>query len=50
MYTMIGRGILSEKTKMMIQDGIEMLINKYPNDQRYTDALEMTKDLKIRFR
>jgi hypothetical protein len=45
-YTMIGRGILSESVKKMINDGIKMLVDKYPHNQHYSDALEMAHGLK----
>lgn len=49
-YTMIGRGILSESVKKMIYDGIKMLVDKYPHNQHYNDALEMAHELKIKFK
>jgi hypothetical protein len=49
-YTMIGRGILSETNKKLIQEGIKMLIEKYPDDNRYKDALEIANKLTPRFK
>ena len=49
-YTMIGKGMLSEKIKEQILNGIKMLIEKYPNDSRYINALEIANALKPRFK
>lgn len=42
-YTIIGRGIASNKNKQMIIDSIEMLCDKYPNNENYTEALRKIK-------
>lgn len=48
-YTMIGRGIKSGKNIKMIQDGIKMLINKYPAYKRYKEVLEIAMKLKSKW-
>lgn len=40
-YTMIGRGIPDKENSKMIQDSIKMLIERYPEDKRYKEALEI---------
>ena len=42
-YTIIGKGMNSEKNTNMIKQSIQMLIDKYPNDDRYKQALELVK-------
>jgi hypothetical protein len=42
-YTIIGRGLASNKNKQMIIDSIKMLCDKYPNNQIYTEALSKIK-------
>jgi len=48
-YTMVGRGILSERIKGNIIKAIEMLIEKYPEDIKYSDALTIVNNLKPKF-
>lgn len=48
-YTCIGRGVVSLKNIKMIQDGIQMLIDKYPDNIEYKKALELTSELKPRY-
>lgn len=42
-YTIIGRGIASNKNKQMIIDSIQMLCDKFPNNEIYQDALYKIK-------
>jgi len=42
-YTIIGRGIKSAKNQQMICDSIQMLIDKYPENEEYKKALEIAK-------
>lgn len=43
-YTIIGRGIISTKNKQMIIKSIEMLCEKYPDNTRYLEALNIAKE------
>ena len=45
-YTMIGRGIKNQKNIKMIQSGIKMLTEKYPEDERYKESLSKSYELK----
>jgi hypothetical protein len=47
-YTIIGRGIRSKKNKQMIIDSIKMLIDLYPENDNYKDALLKAEKLKIK--
>lgn len=48
-YTMVGRGILSDESKKRIINGIQLLVDAYPNESKYTDALKQAIELKSRF-
>ena len=49
-YTIIGRGITSAKNIETIKDCMRMLIDKYPGDSRYPEALEIaTRELKSKW-
>ncbi|MCK9445985.1 hypothetical protein M0Q50_03735 [bacterium] len=41
-YTIIGRGMNSEKNQNMIKQCIQLLIDKYPKDDKYKHALKLT--------
>lgn len=42
-YTIIGKGIKTAKNQQMIIDSIQMLIDKYPENEEYKKALEIAK-------
>lgn len=48
-YTIIGKGIKSEKNKNDIIKSITLLIDKYPNNDEYKKALTKAKNMKPRF-
>jgi hypothetical protein len=48
-YTIVGRGIQSNKNIQMIKECIQLLINKYPEDNRYQEALELANKMKSYF-
>lgn len=47
-YTIIGRGMASPKNKQMIINSIQMLIERYPENDVYKEALELAKKEKVR--
>jgi hypothetical protein len=42
-YTIIGRGIKNESTTQMIIESLQMLVNKFPECNKYNDALSQYK-------
>lgn len=48
-YTLIGRGILSQKNKDMIVDSISILCDLFPDNIEYKKALDESKKLTSRF-
>lgn len=48
-YTIVGRGISTDKTKKTIIDSISELVKMYPDNKEYKDALEMSKEIKIHY-
>jgi hypothetical protein len=49
-YTIVGRGVLSDKSKIDITESIKMLINIDPNNEEYKKALTMANELNPRFK
>lgn len=49
-YTIIGKGILDTKKKSDIIEAINMLINKFPNNENYEKALNLANHLQPRFK
>jgi len=45
-YTIVGRGILSEKNRKMIIEAIARLCQMYPDNEEYKKALIKANDLK----
>lgn len=45
-YTIVGRGVLDNKSKLSIIEAINMLISKFPNNKEYQKALINAKELK----
>lgn len=43
-YTMIGRGMKNNQNSEQIKNGIQMLINKFPDNKTYKDALILAKN------
>lgn len=48
-YNMVGRGVLSQKNKDLIIDGIQLLCDLYNENIEYKKALADAKALKSRF-
>jgi len=49
-YILIGKGILDGKIKSQIIESIQKLIDLYPEDNRYKEALKLAEELNPRFR
>lgn len=49
-YTIIGKGIFNTKHKSDIIESINMLINKFPNNENYEKALNLANHLQPRFK
>lgn len=50
-YTLVGKGMLDDITFQKIKKCVEMLIDKYPDNTKYKEALELVKnDLSKRIR
>jgi len=49
-YSIIGRGIKDSNKIKMIQDSIQMLVNIFPENNIYKEALEKSYDIKPRFK
>lgn len=43
-YTIVGRGVDGPKNKQMIVDSIQMLVNRYPKNSTYKEALALAKE------
>ncbi len=43
-YTIVGRGVDSPKNKQMVVDSIKMLVDKYPDNDVYKEALTLAKE------
>ena len=48
-YTIVGRGIMTENNKKLIIDSIQMLIDKYPNNKEYKNALTSANEIKSKY-
>lgn len=48
-YTIIGRGVLSEKNKEQIVQSAKILVDKF-NNSKYKEVLKMASELKPRFK
>lgn len=49
-YTLVGKGVLSDKSQQEIVESITMLATKYPKNKEYQKALAEAKALKPKFR
>lgn len=48
-YTIVGRGMMSDKNKQMIIKSIKMLLDLYPENESYKKALESAEQIQPRF-